>query len=242
MSNYSWTCPFCNRDATIRDYTDITFFSKELGIENSEGERLIRGHFIVCPNKECRKFTLTVYLRAGSQDKQGNTVFEKTLKAWNLIPQSFAKVFPDYIPKVIREDYEEACAIVDLSPKASATLARRCLQGILRDFWKVKPGWLSDEIDEIKDKVDGDVWDAIDAVRNVGNIGAHMEKDINLIIDVETGEAKKLIGLIEMLMEEWYINKQKRQSRLEEVKHIAKTKDEKRSVKKSEDTSIPHLE
>ncbi|MCP1830281.1 hypothetical protein ACVIHH_005106 [Bradyrhizobium sp. USDA 4518] len=34
--------------------------------------------------------------------------------------------------------------------------------------------------------------DAIDAVRIVGNIGAHMEKDVNLIVDIEPGEAQML--------------------------------------------------
>ena len=34
------------------------------------------------------------------------------------------------IPQLM-DDYEEACAIVNLSPKASATLSRRCLQGMI---------------------------------------------------------------------------------------------------------------
>ena len=37
------------------------------------------------------------------------------------------------------------------------------------------------------------------AVRKVGNIGAHMEKDINVIVDVDPDEAQHLIGLITFL-------------------------------------------
>lgn len=44
--------------------------------------------------------------------------------------------------------------------------------------------------------MDADAWKAIEAVRHVGNTGAHMEKDINLIVDVEPEETKLLIGLI----------------------------------------------
>jgi hypothetical protein len=44
---------------------------------------------------------------------------------------------PDYIPEQIKDDYYEACSILNLSPKASATLARRCLQGMIRDFWGI---------------------------------------------------------------------------------------------------------
>ena len=54
-------------------------------------------------------------------------------------------------------------------------------------------------------------WDAIDAVRKVGNIGAHIEKDINVIIDVEPREAELLIGLIEMLLKDWYVVREERQ-------------------------------
>jgi hypothetical protein len=31
----------------------------------------------------------------------------KLLQTWNLIPPSTAKVFPDYVPKPIRDDYTE---------------------------------------------------------------------------------------------------------------------------------------
>ena len=41
-------------------------------------------------------------------------------------------------------------------------------------------------------------------------IGAHMEKDTDLIVDIDPGEAEKLIKLIELLMKEWYINREER--------------------------------
>ena len=92
-----------------------------------------------------------------------------------------AKVFPDYVPAAIRADYLEACLVRDLSPKASATLSRRCLQGMIRDFWGIKKARLIDEIEALKDKTDELTWEAIDSVRSIGNIGAHMQKDIDLI-------------------------------------------------------------
>lgn len=113
------------------------------------------------------------------------------------------------------EDYKEACAIRELSPKASATLARRCLQGMIRDFYKgqIKPGRLVDEIAAIKGKVDLVTWDSIDAVRKIGNIGAHMEKDIDLLVDVDPEEASLLIGLIESFIDDWYVARHDRAQR-----------------------------
>ncbi|HME84618.1 MAG TPA: hypothetical protein VKG91_08740 [Roseiarcus sp.] len=68
--------------------------------------------------------------------------------------------------------------------------------------------------------------EAIDHVRKIGNIGAHMEKDIDLIIDIDEGEAKELIGLVELLFEEWYIARNARAERLAKIKQIREEKEE----------------
>ncbi|WP_425540000.1 DUF4145 domain-containing protein [Microaceticoccus formicicus] len=106
-------------------------------------------------------------------------------------PSSKAKNYPDYVPQAIREDYEEAHKIINLSPKASATLSRRCIQGMIRNVFNVNKRTLAEEINSIKDQVDNKLWSGIDAIRKVGNIGAHMEKNINEIIPIEPSEAEK---------------------------------------------------
>jgi hypothetical protein len=194
-----------------------------MNIKNSISSCALYSHFIVCPNPKCVKFTLTLSLNKAAY-KEGDWRAIGNLHEWDLIPGSDAKVFPDYIPATIRNDYTEACAIKKLSPKASATLARRCLQGMIRDFWGISKARLIDEIEGIRDKVDPLTWQAIDAVRSVGNIGAHMEKDINIIIDVEPDEAAQLLGLIELLMKDWYITRYERQERLKSIAELAQTK------------------
>lgn len=143
-------------------------------------------------------------------------------------PISSAKQFPDYIPKAIRQDYAEACAIVALSPKASATLSRRCLQGMIRDFWGISKPNLNKEIDELKDKIPADLWSSIDALRQLGNIGAHMEKDTNIIVDIDPNEANSLIQLIELLMKEWYINREERKKLFSNIITTNQTKQSER--------------
>jgi Domain of unknown function (DUF4145) len=168
---------------------------------------------------------LTIWLYAIKQDDRGNFKWvTPPLYTWRLVPPSNAKVFPSYIPKPILDDYREACLIKDLSPKASATLARRCLQGMIRDYWDVREGRLFDEISAIKDKVDPLTWQAIDAVRSIGNIGAHMEKDINLIIDVDPAEAAQLIWLIERLLHDWYVIRHEREEGLKDIAALAEAK------------------
>jgi hypothetical protein len=239
VMTFHWTCPFCDRDTTITN-THLMFEYK-LQMENSVGYRRFVGSIIVCPNPKCKKFSLVLVMfkHPHTQHSGGQIAFgesNEALQSWNLIPPSNAKVFPDYVPQPIRDDYGEACAIRDLSPKASATLSRRCLQGMIRDFWKVSKPRLIEEIQGIEDKVDADTWAAIDAVRSVGNIGAHMEKDINVIVDVDPQEAQLLIELIELLIKDWYIT---RHERAERLKAIVKVKDAKDAAKSASPQAKP---
>jgi hypothetical protein len=238
MKGYSWTCPHCERPVTITS-NDKTVSELFLNSDNVEGRRFLRSTFIVCPNPECKKFTLLVEIGTAKSPSGPYGLWKmlKQLQAWQLIPSSKAKVFPDYIPKAILEDYNEACLIMELSPRASATLARRCLQGIIRDFWQVKAGNLADEINQIEDKVETLTWKAIKAVKSVGNIGAHMEKDVNLIVDIEPNEAKRLIGLIETLLVDWYVARHDKETRLKALVELGEEKEVARKPKKTETES-----
>lgn len=51
-----------------------------------------------------------------------------------------------------------------------------------------------------------------------------MEKDINLIIDVDPREARLLIELIEQLFEEWYVRREQRKDRIAKVTALANVK------------------
>lgn len=220
-----YTCPYCNKPTTA---TEPHVYNDELDISLGEHSTLGHLHFIVnavsCPDPDCKKLSLRASIAnkswlSGLQRYQYDTKSE-----WQLLPESNAKVLPDYIPEPIQEDYYEACRIRDLSPKASATLARRCLQGMIRDFHGISKSTLFDEIKELEGKIEQDVWESIDAVREVGNIGAHMKKDINIIVDVESDEAQLLIGLIEQLVDEWYVAREDRKNRAQKLKDLAASK------------------
>lgn len=227
------TCSFCNsvfasNKTTVQKYSPSFNFRDSMGFASAHSlsvsstddtKDAVEIIFYLCPS--CNKTSITV--EGIGKEIKGNFM--------NFIPSSKAKQFPDYIPKSIISDYEESCGIVNLSPKASATLSRRCLQGMIRDYWKVtNQKNLYYEIDAIKDKVDPQVWKVLNSVRQIGNIGAHMEKDINLIIDIDPNEAEQLIQLNEYLIEQWYI---KRHDTEELLNNIVKINDDKQEQRKS---------
>jgi len=241
MANFNWVCPFCGTATTITD-SNYTHASVQIGTKQSKFDRCgFAYRAIACPNATCKELYLEVGLhRSGISDGQYRLGEAFQGEFWKLRPESIAKPQPDYIPEEIRKTYREACRIVSLSPKASATLSRRCLQGMIRDFWDVsdRPN-LYQEIEAIHDRVDPDTWDAIDAVRTVGNIGAHMEKDVNLIVDVEDNEAELLVGLIETLFADWYVSREKRRERNQAIKKMAKNKKPSAAGAKSEVWDAP---
>ena len=103
---------------------------------------------------------------------------------------------------------------------------------MIRNFWGVdlKGGKLHNEIAAIKEKVAPLTWEAIEAVRKIGNIGAHMEKDIDLIVDVDPAEAGLLIGLIEYLLNDWYVLKETRQTQLKALVKLGEEKETKKKM------------
>lgn len=232
----SYQCPYCDHHQAITS-PKLHSSSHEIELQdNAEGKLAVSLHALSCANPKCRKTAVRVILGDLISDRYGMPhVSAKGTLYFNarILPAGAAKVFPDYIPAALLEDYREACLIKDLSPKAAATLVRRCLQGMIRDFCGITKGRLVDEISELKERlaaekapqgVSHETVEAIDHVRGIGNIGAHMERDIGLIIPVEPDEADALIGLVELLFEEWYVARQRRTDRLEVIKGVAAEK------------------
>jgi hypothetical protein len=234
METFNWTCPHCEAHIVVsedRMSTDFTVTTSSM--QPAEGRQWGRITFFVCTNRKCQKTTLMVGLHEVAKDNLGNSIQGELIRHWQLVPWGNAKVFPDFVPLAIREDYAEACAIKDLSPKAAATLARRAVQGIIRNFWGITKARLIDEIRALEAMVGSngitqETVDNIDAVREVGNIGAHMEKDVDLIIDVDPAEADLLIQLVESLIEDTYVERNRRQERR---KALLELKDEKQAQK-----------
>lgn len=234
---FNWTCPYCNRPQTaISDNTHETNDRILVG-KNAEGQLSITSLSIACVNTECRKTQISVFIGSAKYDNgynyKGTDFSAEMLYSQRVLPLGYSRPQPEFIPLPLREDYAEACLIRDLSAKASATLTRRCLQGMIRDFAGIARGTLDQEIKALRSAVeDGsadrsitiETVEAIDHVRGVGNIGAHMEKDIDLIIPVDPGEAQALIELVEMLFDEWYAARENRKQRLSKIAEIASGK------------------
>jgi len=165
-------------------------------------------YFRTCP--ACRRFV--VYLHNGQAVRtehggiQGlrNAVIRLVWPKGSMRPPC-----PVEVPPQIAEDYREACLVLADSPKASAALSRRCLQAVLREAAKVKPGDLYDEIQQVLDSraLPSQIADGLDAVRAIGNLAAHPIKSQHTgeVMPVEPGEAEWNLDVLEALFDFYYV-------------------------------------
>jgi hypothetical protein len=208
----SWTCPYCRQKANPQQLQRRNYVKV--------GDRRAYIEAIFCPNPECRKSGIQAALY--SEKSIGNVSEDGDLiDVWPLIPVSRARPWPKFVPAAVREDYDDACKVEFLSPKASAALSRRCLAALLRDFYGAGKAALAAQIDAVKDDADGNVPEALLALRSIGNVGTCVGNDPSVIVDVEAGEATAMIDLIEVLIEETYIVRNERDAKVARIKEIA---------------------
>ena len=121
------------------------------------------------------------------------------------------KIINDEVPVALKEEYEEACQVLPISPKASAALARRILQTTLEERG-YESEVLAQQIEAAMNETSPDkilpnaIRQKIDVVRNVGNFAAHPMADTTTleIINVEREEAEWCLEIIEELFDHYY--------------------------------------
>ena len=229
-----WTCPHCGVVANLQAGDMHHGFTPVLIRLAPDNEVMSLRHAAIrCPSSSCNKYTLDVWatfaqaLKHGDGSRRGEATPDKSRPVGIGHIRFEPRVgvpLSQYVPKAVREDYEEACTIKDLSPKAAATLCRRALQGMVRDRWGVHERTLHDELKKIEPQCDTDLFTALMAIKSIGNIGAHPEIDINLIIDVEEGEVDALIKVLQILDQDWYVSRADRAARLAAVHALGASK------------------
>jgi uncharacterized protein DUF4145 len=232
----SWKCAHCGAHILL-DRLDIDdnqrAFTLQFAADKVFAERL---QTLACRN--CRKITSIFSLSRVQLDSTGNitrdpsnhsnVITNVTYRTIQVLPTSSAPKFPDSVrvPAPITKDLEEAHAIRDLSPRAAAVLGRRCVQSIMRDYYEVKKQrTLHAEIESARSKgMPGALFDALMAVKLLGNIGAHPEQDIDLIVDVAEDEVAVLLDVVEHLVANTYVKRADEEALLRKVKEIADAK------------------
>jgi hypothetical protein len=113
---------------------------------------------------------------------------------------------PTAVPANVKADYEEAAAVLPISPKASAALSRRILQDVLVNAGGAITRNLIDQIVEVMPSLPKILAEQVDAIRVIGNFSAHPKKSIATgeIVDVEPHEAEWNLEVLDLLFQHYY--------------------------------------
>ena len=152
-----------------------------------------------CQNPECRRLIIRLTKMEGINPDSTRYV----------LPRHSTRVRLEGIPTELSEDYEEACAVLDISPAASAALARRCLQGVIRGHFKINERRLYDGIKKVAGlkTLPQHLADGLDTIREIGNLAAHPEHDaeFGVIVRVSREEAEWTLEILEGLFRHCYV-------------------------------------
>jgi hypothetical protein len=141
--------------------------------------------------------------RASERVVEGKAKYQRVV-----YPFPASRPLPKEAPDYIRQDYNDAVATLEISPRASAACSRRCMQTIIRQHFKVSKRTLYAEIEELgkAGTLPTEIVESLHMVREFGNFGAHpIEGDSGLILDVEDGEAEFMIDLIDALIDQAFV-------------------------------------
>jgi hypothetical protein len=198
-------CPYCLHQTHFAQATSFlpTNLTPRIETGKHQGkEYQIQAETLICPG--CRGLVIEVHRWDFSSLK-----FDST----RVFPMTSASLrAPIEVPCNIAEDFNEANLVLQVSAKASAALARRCLQSILaghgypgRDLVK-QISALLEEADSRK-ALPSALQDNVDAIRNFGNFSAHPITDQTSleIIGVEEGEAEWCLQILRDLFDHFYV-------------------------------------
>ncbi len=127
---------------------------------------------------------------------------------------------PPEVPADIADDFNEANLVLRLSPKASAALSRRCLQGVLSSHGYTSHNLVNQVEDALAEQdasksLPSAIRENMDAIRNFGNFSAHpiTDKTSLQVVAVEEGEAEWCLEILRDLFDHYYVGPSKAAAR-----------------------------
>ena len=212
-------CPSCLEN-TPDDWRHGNFvaegstFYAELPLTIGDGRRFpgfgdhLMFDFMYCGNSACR--AVVVRMHHSTASWMGLPMPQLQTQSWVVWPKfGAARPVDPLVPVDYRRDYEEAAAILDLSPRMSAVLSRRILADLLERYAGQSAYRLSVRIDEfIKDTTQPiQIRENMHAVRTAADLGAHTkrEKDDQAeLVETTRDEAEWALSIIDRLFD-WFI-------------------------------------
>lgn len=215
-SHDSFACAYCG---VVAHQTKVTL---KIGTSNDNG------NFIpISLSDEAEAYTFTPWgIQAPAHtDDSSWDVYSSTASWWGsvcaackrltvwrederLYPRVTAGIKPPHaeMPKTARELYDEAAAVLPVSRRAAAALARASMEALLKEL-DGTPGRknLQDRLGALHSKVSPELWKVLTALRVVGNDALHGDDDALVtlyLVEEDSGVVRALFAAINEVVHE----------------------------------------
>lgn len=173
----------------------------------------LRLEWMRCGNDDCQEALVRV-TESDVIDSEDGPVFGT--RSWLARPRggSTARRADPRVPEPFRTDYQEASAILDLSPRMSAVMARRILADLLEKYAGLTQFNLETRADAFiadPNRPSG-VKENLHHFREAANFGAHTQTDDQAaVIDVEREDAEWLLDILDRLFDHFIVGPERDQ-------------------------------
>jgi hypothetical protein len=159
-----------------------------------------------CGNVACHQLVIRMHTFIPGSLIPGSFGSGEQRETWFVLPRfgSTARPVDPLVPDRYREDFLEAAAILDMSPRMSAVLARSVMADLLAEYAGHKEFKLEDQIDSFNKNATHPraLRDNLHHFRELANLGAHTKtSDKGEIIRIERDEAEWTLELDERLFD-----------------------------------------
>lgn len=194
INDVPMACPHCLREAVFT-IQNATF---DLPASTADESVAYVPRYGYCPSPECGRLVVLI------TETKGGASSDRTV-----VPAVRSVAGLADVPEGILSDYVEAAQVLEVSPNASAALARRCLQATIRDLLGRKGECLSAEVEEFRKSshIPHHLKDELDMIRILGNDAAHPTQDSHtgLIVKTDPGDARWLLRVLDDLFQYCFV-------------------------------------
>lgn len=191
FNSVSMTCPHCLREAVF----GIQNATYDLPASGSDGSLAYVPKYGYCPSSECGRLVVLVTETVNGEPNGGAP------RDRLVVPPVRSVVGFADVPEDTLSDYVEAVQVLEISPNASAALARRCLQSAIRRLLGKDGGTLRGEIAEFREKSQAPPYlkESLGDIRAIGNVASHpgLDKHTSMIVNVDPDDARGLLRILE---------------------------------------------
>jgi hypothetical protein len=216
-------CPVCTKQSNpdwhaFETMQDGAYTNALLGVP-SNGYNHVSLEWMRCANESCNQLIVQIHERQVTGSIAGGAPLFR-IDSWTVRPRfgDLKRPIDPLVPEPFRTDYQESTALLEVSPRMSAVLARRIAGDLLKTYAGKKHFSLTARIRSfIKDgEGPASLRDNLDHFREIADFGAHTQEAVTetesgemevVIIDADRDDAEWTLDIVDRLFDHFIVQR-----------------------------------